>query len=80
MNKIEELKILKAMYIQDLEDVHVYESNPHMKELREFELGGRIAAITDAIEYLEKQNKSNKKVIIFLVIITIILSLIYLVV
>jgi hypothetical protein len=51
-----------------------------MKELREFELGGRIAAITDAIEYLEKQNKSNKKVIIFLVIITIILSLIYLVV
>ena len=78
MKRIEELKVLKEMYLQDLEDVHIYDANPHMKELRQFELEFQIMSIMDAIEYLEEQNKLKKKVIIFLGITIILLSLIYL--
>jgi hypothetical protein len=79
MSKLEELKILKAMYLQDLEDIHVYEANPHMKELRQFELESQIVAIMEAIEYLERANQSKKKVIIGLGITLIISFIIYLI-
>jgi len=79
MSKLEELKILKEMYLQDLEDIHVYEANPHMKELRQFELESQIVAIMEAIEYLERENQSKKKVIIGLGITLIISFIIYLI-
>lgn len=67
MKRIEELQELKKMYTQDLEDLHMFEANHHMYELRKNELEWRIMSIEDTIIYLKEQNNSKHdfRVILF---------------
>lgn len=64
--KLSELKHLKEMYTNELDDVHIYEGNPYMQELRKNELEFRIALVDEAIE--KHQNKNNKIIKNFIVI------------
>jgi hypothetical protein len=79
MKKVEELKLLKDTYLQDLEDIHLFDANPKIKELRRFELEGKILSVLEAIEYLERENQSKKRTIIIFGIVIISLVIIYLI-
>lgn len=81
MKRIQELEELRDMYIQDLEDLAMFEANPEMYELRKHELEFRIMSIEDTIEYLHEQQNSRKKfgVILTGVVLIIVCSIIYLI-
>lgn len=81
MNRIQELEDLKAMYIQDLEELAMFEANPQMYELRKHELEFRIMSIEDTIEYLQEQQNSKKTfgIIVTGIVMIILGSIIYLI-
>jgi len=77
--KLSELKHLKEMYTNELDDVHIYEGNPYIQELRKNELEFRIALVDEAIEkYENKKNKIVKKFIVISLIVCFTLAFAYL--
>jgi hypothetical protein len=79
MKALKDLKELKEMYEMELDDLHVYEGDPRIKELREAALQFQIVMVEDQICKLEEKRKSLIQVITATVVAVFVLFIVYLI-
>ena len=76
MKRLEHLKELKEMYEMELDDIHVYEGDPRIKDLREASLHYSILMFEDEIRRLERK---KIKIITAVVAVVVALFIVYLI-